>query len=66
MLFMFLRYVLSKQKTDADVLTERRQIKRGIKKYFKQNNVIAENMRNTVLVDIMAKNKQAEESRFEN
>ena len=56
---MFLRYVLSKQKTDADVLTERRQIKRGIKKYFKQNNVISDNMRNTVLVDIMAKNRQA-------
>ena len=58
MLFMFLRYVLSKQKTDADILMERRQIKRSIKKYFKQNNVISEYMRNSIVKDIIAKNNQ--------
>ena len=61
---MCLRYILSKQKTDADVLVERRQIKRSIKKYFKEGNVISEHLRNTVLTDIIAKNKQAEEGRF--
>ena len=60
LLFMFLRTLLSKQATEADILSERRHVKRSIKKYFKQNNVISENMRNSVLVDIISKNKQAE------
>lgn len=65
LLFMFLREFLIKQTNDADILLERRHIKRGIKKYFKQRNIIAENMRTSVLVDIVAKNRQAHEFKIE-
>lgn len=59
-LFIGLRTILSKQRCEADILMERRHLKRNIKKYFKQRNVISEQIRNTVLNDLVAKNKQAE------
>jgi len=41
-LFFLLRYVLSKQKCSADVLIERRVLKRGIKKYL--NKIVLSDM----------------------
>lgn len=37
---MCLRSIVVRQTTDADVLVERRQIKRTIKKHFKKNNIL--------------------------
>ncbi len=63
MLFFFLRSILSKQKCEADVLLERRQIKRGIKKYFKKSGVISDYLRNSVVSEIIAGNHQENEIR---
>jgi hypothetical protein len=41
-IFFFLRYVLSKQKCSADVLIERRVLKRSIKKYL--NKIVLSDM----------------------
>lgn len=45
------------------MLLERRQIKRGIKKYFKKSAVISDFLRNSVVNDIIAANHQDTEVR---
>lgn len=44
-------------------MLERRQIKRGIKKYFKKSAVISDFLRNSVVNDIIAANHQDTEVR---
>jgi hypothetical protein len=58
MIFLCLRTILSQQKCEADILIERRQIKRSIKKYFKESNILANCTQMSVVFDVIAKNKQ--------
>lgn len=52
-LFLCLRNVLSKQKCEADLLLERRRIKRGIKKYLSRE-VLGDTFRDTVVTKLFA------------
>jgi hypothetical protein len=59
-LFLCLRNVLSKQKCEADLLLERRRIKRGIKKYLNKE-VLGDIFRDTVVTKVFQSTENTED-----